>query len=203
MTAPNGEPARPSGRTAKPRRAERRGEPESIGREGAPTPRAGTGRDGESGRPSGAGVSEGAPTPNLKIDVNGDWFDEDVEVTHPGILANLRDNLRRDGQGYFIQTRVRIPVEVEDVPWVVTRLERRDERLHAFLNDGTECDVDPVTLRLGRGDVPYCAVRDGTFEARLSRAAAFQLLGLAQYDEPSGEGRLRVGGREIVLRRPR
>jgi hypothetical protein len=171
--------------------------------EGAPTPRAGSGRDGESARPSGPGVSEGAPTPNLTIDINGDWFDDGVEVTHPGILANLRGNLRRDAEGYFVQTRVRIPVQVQDVPWVVVRLERRAERLHAVLNDGTECDVDPATLRLGPGDVPYCAVRDGAFEARLSRAAAFQLLGLAQYDEPSGEGRLRVGGREIVLRKPR
>jgi hypothetical protein len=144
-----------------------------------------------------------APAANLRIDVNGDWFDDRVEITHPGILANLRGNLRRDADGYFIQTRVRIPVQVEDVPWVVVRLERRGERLHAVLNDGTECDVDPATLRLGPGDVPYCAVRDGAFEARLSRAAAFQLLGLAQYDEPSGEGRLRVGGREIVLRKPR
>src|SRR2546425_6263068 len=47
--------------------------------------------------------------PRLRIDVNGDWLDDGVEVTHPGVLANLRANLRRDPQGYFIQTRVRIP----------------------------------------------------------------------------------------------
>lgn len=139
--------------------------------------------------------------PKLRVDRDGDWFDDDVEITHPGVLANLRGNLRRDAQGYFIQTRVRIPVEVDDVPWVVTRIERRGPRLYVFLNDGSECEIDPATLRLGPAEVPYCAVR--AFEARLSRAAAFQLLGLAQYDEGTGEARLRVGGREIVLRRPR
>jgi hypothetical protein len=139
--------------------------------------------------------------PRLRIDVDGDWFDDDVAITHAGILANLRSLLKRDAEGYFIQTRVRIPVEVGDVPFVVTRIERRGETLHAFLSDGTEADVDPATLRVGPDDVPYCAVRDGAFEARLSRAAAFQLLALADYDEGTGRGARRLGGRDYPLRR--
>lgn len=125
--------------------------------------------------------------PNLRVDVDGEWFDDDVQITHPGILDNLRGNLRKDGEGYFIQTRVRIPVRVDDVPWVVTRLERRgDRRLHAILNDGSDEVVDPASVRLGAGEVPYCAVKGGAFEARLSRAATFQLWELADYDEASG-----------------
>jgi hypothetical protein len=150
---------------------------------------------------------EGAPTanpwtlPKLRIDLDGDWYDGDVQVTHEGILANLRAGLKRDAEGYFIQTRVRIPVEVEDAPFVVTRIERRGETLHGFLSDGTETDVDPVTLRVGGDDVPYCVVKNGAFEARLSRAAAFQLLSLADYDEGTGRGALRLAGREYPLRR--
>ena len=139
--------------------------------------------------------------PKLRVDVNGDWFDDAVEITHAGILANLRSVLRRDAQGYYIQTRVRIPVEVEDVPFVVARIERRGETLHAILSVGSDAEVDPTTLRVGHDDVPYCAVRDGAFEARLSRAATFQLLALADYDEGTGRGTLRVGGREHPLRR--
>ena len=140
--------------------------------------------------------------PALRIDVDGDWYDGDVEVTHAGVLANLRSGLRRDGEGFFIQARVRIPVELADAPFVVTRIERRGDRLHAHLNDGAEEDVDAATLRIGPGEVPYCAVKAGAFEARLSRAAAFQLLGLAEYDAATGRGTLRLGGREIPLRRP-
>ncbi len=141
--------------------------------------------------------------PKLRVNRDGEWFDDDVEITHAGILANLRGNLRRDAQGYFIQTRVRIPVEVEDVPWMVTRVERRGEKLRVVLNDGTSEDVEATTLRLGAADVPYCAVKGGTFEARLSRAATFQLLALAEYDEGTGRGTLRLGGRDIPLgRRP-
>jgi len=153
-------------------------------------------------------LPSGWKLPRLRVGRDGEWFDDDVEITHAGILANLRGNLRRDADGYFIQTRVRIPVEVEDVPWVVTRLSRVGDRLHVVLNDASEEDIDPTTLRLGPGDVPYCAVKRGAdaaggpgFEARFARPAAFQLLTMAEYDEASGRGTLRVGDREIVLRR--
>ena len=139
--------------------------------------------------------------PALRVDVDGEWWDDDVQITHPGVVANLRGNLQRDAGGYFIQTRVRIPVQVADAPFVVTRIERRGNALHAWLNDGAEQDVDPGTLRIGPGDVPYGAVKGGAFEARLSRVAAFQLLALADYDERSGRGTLRLGAREYVIAR--
>ena len=116
--------------------------------------------------------------PKLRVDVDGDWYDDDVQITHHGVLANLQGNLRRDAGGYFIQTRVRIPVEVADAPFVVTRVERRGDGLRVWLNDGSEQDVDRSTLRTAPGDVPYCAVKGGAFEARFSRAAAYQLLSL-------------------------
>jgi hypothetical protein len=139
--------------------------------------------------------------PDLRIDLDGDWYDDGVQITHAGIIANLRDNLRRDGDGYFIQTRVRIPIRVDDAPFVVVRVERRGDGLHAYLNDGTDERLDPATLRLGAEDVPYAAVKEGAFEARFNRAAAFQLLQLVEYDEASGAGTLRLSGAEWPLRR--
>jgi uncharacterized protein len=120
--------------------------------------------------------------PKLRIDVNGDWFDSDVQVTHPGILSNLRSNLRHDAEGYFIQTRVRIPVQVEDAPFTVTRIERRGGSLVVFLNDETEETVDRTTFWMGAGDVPHCRVKKGAFEARLTRAAAYQVMAMAETD---------------------
>ena len=120
--------------------------------------------------------------PKLRIDASGDWFDDDVQVTHPGIVANLRSSLRRDREGYFIQTHVRIPVSVEDKPFTVTRIERRGDQLIASVNDGTEETVDSRALRL-EGDIPYCPVKGGAFDARLTRAAAYQLLAMAERDQ--------------------
>jgi hypothetical protein len=64
-------------------------------------------------------------------------------------------------------------------------------------------DADPLgaTLRLGAGDVPYATVKQGAFDARFTRAAAWQLLTLADYDEASGAGKLRMSGGEWPLRR--
>jgi hypothetical protein len=138
--------------------------------------------------------------PDLAIDADGEWYDDGVQITHPGILANLRGNLRRDDRGYFIQTRVRIPVAVADVPWVVVRLERRGETLHAILNDGAETALDPATLRIGPDNIPYATVKEGRFEARLSRPATFQLLALLDQDAAAGEV-LRLGERAWRLRR--
>jgi uncharacterized protein len=145
--------------------------------------------------------SDAWQVPRLRVDRNGDWYDGDAEVTHPGILANLRANLRRDSGGYFIQTRVRIPVEVEDAPYLVVRVEREGERLQAVLNDATTAVIDPATLHVSDEHVPYCTVKEGGFPARFNRAAAFQLLGLADYDVATGRGVLRLGGREFPVTR--
>lgn len=136
--------------------------------------------------------------PNLRITRDGAWYDGDVEITHPGVLRNLRGMLQRDAQGHFVQTRFRIPVDVEDAPLVVVRLERRGETLHGILVDGTETDIDAGTLRFGPRDVPYATV--GPFDARLSRAAAFQLLAMMESEDGTGREVLRLGGRVHVLR---
>lgn len=154
---------------------------------------------GEPGAGEGPVAGPAAGLPRLRIDRDGDWFDDGVEVTHPRVLASLRAGLRRDARGYYLQARLRVPVEVEDVPWVVTRVEPRGGHLRAILNDGTEELVDPASVRLGPGGVPYCPVKGGAFEARLSRAAAFQLLALAEPDERTGRAVLMVGGRRVIL----
>ena len=139
--------------------------------------------------------------PDLRIGRDGEWFEGDVEITHAGILANLRATLRRDDRGHFIQTRVRIPVRVDDTPFIVERVEGRPNGLHAWLNDGTDGPLDPATLRLGARNVPNGAVKDAPFEARFSRAATFQLLALADGDEGTDETVLRLGGRSFTLPR--
>jgi len=47
--------------------------------------------------------------------------------------------------------------------------------------------------------VPYCRVKDGRFEARWCRAAAYQLLALAETDAQGRRAALVVGGRRHDL----
>lgn len=132
--------------------------------------------------------------PRLRIDRDGAWFHEAEEVTHEGMLAGLRSNLCQDAEGHYLQIGpVRVPVEVEDAPFVVLRVERAGDRLTLTLNDLTREALAPDTLRFGADRVPYCQVKDGRFEARWSRAATYQLLQHVQYDEEGATANLLVG----------
>ena len=115
--------------------------------------------------------------PRLRIDREGIWFHDDAEVTHDGILASLRASLRVDERGHYLQIGpVRVPVEVADAPFVVERVEVDGEGLVATLNDLTREPVALDTLRVDERGIPRCRVKGGRFGARLSRAAAYQLL---------------------------
>lgn len=134
--------------------------------------------------------------PRLRIDRDGVWFHDGAEVTHPGIIANLRDNLRVDEGGHFLRVGpARVPVEVEDTPFVVERVEALDDGLTATLNDLTREPVALDTLRVDERGIPRCRVKEGRFDARLSRAAAYQLLQHVQPEAGSGRSTLVLGGR--------
>jgi len=138
--------------------------------------------------------------PRLRIDRDGVWFHDDAEVTHPGIIANLRENLRVDGDGHFLQIGpTRVPVEVEDTPFVVERVEALGDGLTATLNDLTREPVALDTLRVDERGIPRCRVKEGRFDARLSRAATYQLLQHVQPDEGSGPSTLVLAGRRYPV----
>jgi uncharacterized protein len=133
--------------------------------------------------------------PRLRIDRDGAWFHDDEQITHEGILANLRDGLRADAQGHFIQVGpARIPVEVEDTPFIVERVEVEETGLAATLNDMSREPVALDTLRVDERGIPRCRVKDGRFAARLSRAATYQLLQHVAGGEAGAGATLVLGG---------
>lgn len=134
--------------------------------------------------------------PRLRIDRDGAWYHDDAEVTHAGILANLRGNLQVDEQGHYLRIGpVRVPVEVEDAPFVVERVEVDGDRLAATLNDESREPLALDTLRIDERAIPRCRVKGGRFDARLSRAAAYQLLQHVEPGEGGGQAALVLGGR--------
>jgi hypothetical protein len=134
--------------------------------------------------------------PRLRIDRDGAWYHDDAEITHAGILTNLRAGLQVDGQGHHLQVGpVRVPVEVEDAPFVVDRVEAEGDGLTVTLNDGSRERLALESLHVDERAIPRCRVKSGRFEARLSRAAAYQLLQLVEPGEGSGDAALVLGGR--------
>jgi hypothetical protein len=139
----------------------------------------------------------------FRIDREGAWQHEGVEVTHSGVLRNLYANLRADGETYHLQAGpLRVPVQVDDAPFVVLRAEPGSEpgAVLVHLSDGSREQLDAGSLVLDRRGIPYCRVKDGRFRARLSVSAWLQLAEKVEIDRGSGEPVLILGGRRIVLR---
>ena len=138
--------------------------------------------------------------PKLAIDRDGSWHAEEGEITHPGLLASLRAALRVDAEGHHVWIGpARVPVEVEDAPFAVVRAELDGPSPTVILNDLSREPLRLDTLVFGPGEIPYCRVRDGAFDARFSGAAAWQLLQRVELDESTGAAVLVLPGQ---LRQP-
>lgn len=146
------------------------------------------------------------PPGTFRIDREGAWRHEGQEVTHPGVVGNLYANLRVDEQGHYLQIGpARIPVQVDDAPFVVTRVQvpwpNTPVLLRLYLSDGSEEAVDPAGLWIGPNGAPYCRTKGGRFLARFSVAAWLQLAELVEEEPGTGRPVLVLGGRRIALAR--
>jgi hypothetical protein len=151
-----------------------------------------------------AAVPDASLSGVFRIDNEGVWRHEGVEVTHPGVLRNLYANLRMEGEAHYLQVGPRrIPVEVDDAPFVVVRAEVGPDptSLTLHLSDGGREALDPRTFSMGLRGIPYCRVKEGRFRARFSVAAWLQLASHIEDDPRSGEPVLILGGRRITFRR--
>jgi hypothetical protein len=141
------------------------------------------------------------------IDKEGNWFYQGNPIIHPSILSFFYENLRRDQWGrYVIQWRGQVcEVDVEDAPFVVQRVEVRqdganqEQFIAVTLNDGSVERLNLDTLRVGESSVPYCAVKGGQFEARFLRQSYYQLTQLIEFDDQKKEYYLVLNGKRVAL----
>ena len=118
------------------------------------------------------------------------------EIFRPDILEIFFDNARVDGQGRYLVLwqNQECYLEVADTLFVVQRaaMEKDDDRVTLWLNDGQSEPLDPATLRMGQDNVIYCSVKDGRFPARFNRAAYYQLA--ERIEEEDGRFFVSIGG---------
>ncbi|MEW5980326.1 MAG: DUF1285 domain-containing protein [Acidobacteriota bacterium] len=123
------------------------------------------------------------PATDFFLDKEGRWFHEGCEITHARTLRLFSRSLTRDVDGrYWIEIGAeRARVEVEDTAYQVRSVTvirtsagiPFDYVLH--LSDGVEELLDPATLAVGKRNVLYCSVRNGSERARFLRQAYYQL----------------------------
>jgi hypothetical protein len=144
----------------------------------------------------------------IRIDREGRWFFRGEEITHRRTYLLYCRSLTRDASGRIILRigREQCPVEAEDAPFVVTTIEFTPsgpgypEAIWLTLNDETREMLDPETLKIGEENIPYCKVRSGMFEARLSRNAYQLLVPHIQMDERENRFFLSLNGKKYHLK---
>jgi len=137
----------------------------------------------------------------IRLDREGRWFHEDVEITHQLTLDLFNRSIRKcaDG-GYCLEVGAEwARIEVEDTPYLVKRVDLKNDGAIIRLSDATEEPLDPATLRVGRENVLYCTVKGGEFPARFLRPAYYQLM--QRLMETEGGYAVEIGGRVWSLAR--
>lgn len=113
----------------------------------------------------------------IYIDNRGNWYQDGIKITHRWTYLANNKNLQKDEDGdfYVDEGMGKIYVKVEDTPFVVRMVDKRNGDFHLLLNDETEELLEPENLYLSRENIPYTKVKNGKFKARFTRPAYYEL----------------------------
>ena len=137
--------------------------------------------------------------PRIFIDSRGRWFHDGVRITHRWTYLENNKNLDVDADGrLFVEEQgSRVYAECEDTPFVVTMVGKTEDGFSVRLNDESREKLDFTTLTIAEQNIPYIKVKNGKFEARLLRAAYYELM---KHAEKDGKGfYLESGGSKYYL----
>jgi hypothetical protein len=128
----------------------------------------------------------------LRIARDGSWFYQGSPIGRPALVRLFSTILRKDPDGHVLVTPVeKVRVEVEDAPFIATRVERRADATLLFVtNVGDEVCADaghPLRFDAGAagGLKPYLRVR-GDLWALASRPVFYELVDLGETRQIDG-----------------
>ncbi len=143
---------------------------------------------------------------DFRIDKEGSWYYRGMEMTRRDIVRLFYGHLRKSESGYSIEIgNQRCGVEVDDTAYVVRAIRACSESgfekgIYLILSDDSIEELDPATLRIGRDNVPYCAVKSGLHEARFLSSSYYRLAELIRHDPQRDEYFISVRGRSHYIR---
>jgi uncharacterized protein len=144
----------------------------------------------------------------IYVDQEGDWYYQENKITREDILELFLTNLRPVSDGTFVIDWMghRCTLDVVDTPLIVSRVDRvqpegeKHEEILIRLKHLPDPEVlDPSTLKVEEGNIPYCSVRNGQFRARFSRPAYYQLTAWIEQDPDTGVFYLELNGRQYPV----
>jgi uncharacterized protein len=130
---------------------------------------------------------------DIRIDKDGIWYYCGAHMFRKDILNIFFEHLKIDECGkHLIKLGDEICyLDVEDTAFVVTIVDKKKldgdtaDHIYIQLTDDSWEKLDLCTLSVGKDNVLYCTVKNGTFPARFSRTSYYQL---AEFIEQEEEG---------------
>ncbi|RAK57970.1 DUF1285 domain-containing protein [Phenylobacterium deserti] len=122
---------------------------------------------------------------DIVIRKDGLWFHEGSPIGREALVRLFSTVLRKDPDGFWLVTPVeKMRIEVEDAPFIATRVDRVGDALRFTTNVGDEVEAGPDNaIRVDVGEDgeprPYLHVRRG-LEALIARPVFYELIELAE-----------------------
>lgn len=123
---------------------------------------------------------------DIRIRKDGVWFHEGTPIGREALVRLFSTVLRKDEDGIYLVTPVeKLRIQVEDAPFVATRVDREGESLRFTTNVGDEVEAGPenpirVEMDPRSGEPrPYLHVRRG-LEALIARPVFYELVEMAE-----------------------
>ena len=137
--------------------------------------------------------------PRIFIDKRGNWFQDGIKITHRWTYLENNKNLDVDEQGRFFVDEGfgKVYVEVEDTPFVIKMIDKKNDKFYLILNDETVEEFQLEHIWFGQDNVPYTKVKNDKYDARFLRPAYYELM---KYAEQEGdEFYLKSGNKKIKI----
>ena len=135
---------------------------------------------------------------DIRIARDGAWFYDGSPIGRPALVRLFSTVLRKDPDGFHLVTPAeKLRIQVDDAPFLATRVDRLGDALRFLTNVGDEVDAGPdhpitVEHEEATGEPsPYLHVRRGLM-ARLTRPVFYELVDMAQTRETSSGEELGV-----------
>jgi len=133
------------------------------------------------------------------IDKKGNWFQDGLKITHRWTYLENNKNLDVDKDGKFFVDEGfgKVYIEVEDTPFVVKMINKKDDSFYATLNDETTEYTDLKNIWFGNDNVLYTKVKNSKYSARFLSPAYYELM---KYLERDGDDfYIRANGQKIKI----
>ena len=122
--------------------------------------------------------------PRIFIDKRGNWFQDGLKITHRWTYLENNKNLDIDDEGrFFVDEGLgRVYVEVEDTPFVIRMIDKKDNSFFLILNDETVEEFNLENIWFNNENVPYTKVKNNKYNARFLRPAYYELMKHAEQE---------------------